>query len=62
MPESQDTTSETNPQTKPMQRVGGSTQLDQQLNSLRRRLIREASQAVDLLSRSIEVLWTADRE
>ncbi len=58
MPESNDTS----PEPSPIQRVAEGTQLDQQLASLRRRLIREASQAVDLLSQSIEVLWTADRE
>ena len=68
MPESNDTnrdttdTSSTSLEASPIQRVEGGTQLDQQLASLRRRLIREASQAVDLLSQSIEVLWTADRE
>lgn len=46
----------------PPMTVASDTQLDQQLSSLRRRLIREASQATDLLSQSLEVLWNADRE
>jgi phosphate transport system protein len=66
MPETSDTPNETpseNPvETLPMQRVAGATQLDQQLGALRRRLIREASQAVDLLTQSLDVLWASDRE
>ncbi len=62
MPQSNDGSTELQPATRPMQRIDGATQLDSMLTSLRRRLIREASQAVDLLSRSLEVLWTADAE
>jgi phosphate transport system protein len=43
-------------------RVASGTQLDQQLAALRRRLIREASQATDLLTQSLDVLWASDRE
>lgn len=50
------------PESPPMMRVASGTQLDQQLAALRRRLIREASQAVDLLKQSLDVLWSADRE
>ena len=42
--------------------VASHTHLDQQLSALRRRLIREASQATDLLSQSLVVLWSSDRE
>ena len=58
MPESNDPSLEP----RPFQRIAEGTQLDQQLASLRRRLIREASQAVDLLTQSLEVLWSADAE
>ncbi len=43
-------------------RIAGHTQLDQQLSALRRRLIREASQATDLLKQSLDVLWNSDAE
>ncbi len=43
-------------------RVASDTQLDQQLAALRRRIIREASQAVDLLTQSLEVLWDSTEE
>ncbi|MEX0876584.1 MAG: phosphate signaling complex protein PhoU [Phycisphaerales bacterium] len=43
-------------------RVANDTQLDQQLAALRRRVIREASQAIDLLQQSIEVLWNSTDE
>lgn len=43
-------------------RVANDTQLDHQLAALRRRLIREASQATDLLSQSLEVLWSVDHD
>ena len=62
MPESNEKNPESNIETQPMQRVDGATQLDQQLASLRRRIIREASQAVDLLKQSLDVLWNADLE
>jgi len=42
--------------------VASGTQLDQQLAQLRRRLIREASQATDLLTRALDVLWASDLE
>ena len=43
-------------------RVASETQLDLQLSALRRRLIREATQATDLLKQALDVLWSADRE
>ena len=43
-------------------RVTSGTQLDQQLAALRRRIIRQASKAVDLLRQSLEVLWDSDDE
>ena len=46
----------------PPLRVTSDTQLDQQLAALRRRLIREASQATDLFKQALHVLWTSDRE
>lgn len=46
----------------PPMRVASDTQLDQQLSRLRRRLIREASQATDLLTQALDVLWATDRE
>ncbi len=69
MPETNETPNQPNQpvadssfQAPPMQRVSGTTQLDHQLGALRRRLIREASQAVDLLTQSLDVLWASDRE
>ncbi len=62
MPDTNGTPTETQTETTPMQRVAGATQLDHQLGALRRRLIREASQAVDLLKQSLDVLWASDRE
>jgi len=46
----------------PQFRVANDTQLDIQLSALRRRLIRESSQATDLLTQSLEVLWNPDAE
>jgi phosphate transport system protein len=43
-------------------RVANDTQLDQQLAALRRRLIREASQATDLLKQSLDLLWSSNTE
>ena len=62
MPKTNGSPNESSVETTPMQRVEGATQLDQQLGALRRRLIREASQAVDLLNQSLEVLWSSNRE
>lgn len=42
--------------------LAGETQLDYLLVALRRRLIREASQAIDLLEQSIDSLWELDHE
>lgn len=58
MPDSKDNTTETQV---PL-RVANDTQLDHQLSALRRRLIREASQAADLLAQSLEVLWSVDHD
>lgn len=63
MPNKSDTNQDINSESPPPPMVVASgTQLDQQLSSLRRRLIREASQATDLLTQSLDVLWNADRE
>jgi len=62
MSQSNDGSTDLQPATSPMQRIDGATQLDSMLTSLRRRLIREASQAVDLLAQSLDVLWAADAD
>jgi phosphate transport system protein len=41
-------------------RVSHDTQLDTELGSLRRRIIREASQAIEILKSSIDALWDLD--
>ena len=63
MPNKSDTNQDINSESPPPPMVVASgTQLDQQLSSLRQRLIREASQATDLLTQSLDVLWNSDRE
>jgi phosphate transport system protein len=57
-----DTTTNSTETSTPPLRVASGTQLDQQLAALRRRLIREASQATDLLRQSLDVLWSDSNE
>ncbi len=46
----------------PAMQLAGDTHLDHLLISLRRRLIREAAQAIDLLNQSVDSLWELDHE
>ncbi|MBL4591170.1 MAG: phosphate signaling complex protein PhoU [Phycisphaerales bacterium] len=46
----------------PAMQLAGSIQLDELLVALRRRLIREASQAIDLLELAVDSLWDLDIE
>lgn len=57
MPDSRD-----NEHTPPAMQLAGETQLDYLLVALRRRLIREASQAIDLLEQAVDSLWELDHE